>query len=57
MQKVLETLILRYAKITKSNIQSFMKQDSFFDAQQTLKLGLVDHIIDKPSTLYKLVDV
>jgi ATP-dependent Clp protease protease subunit len=57
MQKVLEKLVLRYTKVTKANIDTFMRKDTFFDAEQSLKFGLVDHIIDSPANLYKVVNV
>ena len=57
LQKLIEGMILRYTKLTRKSIRDFMMQDSFFNAEQTMQLGLVDHIIDNPHKLYRIVNV
>lgn len=54
MQKeVIEKLILKYTNITSKKIKDIMQRDTFFNAKESLELGLVDAVINNSNTLYK----
>lgn len=58
MQKeIFEKYITKYTKITKTQLNGMMKQDNFFNAKESLKLGIVDHIVNKPNDLYKNIKI
>jgi len=54
---ILDNLILKYTKIKKSELQQLMVRDSFFSSQEALKLGIVDHMVNKPQDLYKRINL
>jgi ATP-dependent Clp protease protease subunit len=53
LQAMAESMILKYTNITKKQLKEFMSADTFFTAKEALNLGIVDHIITSPTTLYK----
>ena len=56
MQKhIVERLILKYTTITKDHLTKIIGKDKYFTANDCLKYGIVDHIMDKPSTLYNRI--
>lgn len=57
MKKILDNLILKYTKIKKENLKEIMTKDTYFCAEEALKLGIVDHIITKPQDLYSRVNL
>ena len=52
LQSVMESLILKYTKISKAEIKELMSKDSYITAERAKKLGIVDHIIESPQDLY-----
>lgn len=52
MMKIWETLITKYTKITKKGLTEILNRDHYFSAQECVKYGMVDHIINVPSDLY-----
>jgi len=57
LQKILESMIIKYTKISSKELKSIMGFDSYFSAKQSLEMGLVDHIITSPNVLYKNIKV
>ena len=57
IQKILESMILKYTKITKTQLKELMKKDSYLSAKEALELGIVDYIISDPSVLYSKVKI
>jgi len=57
LRKILEDMIVKYTKIKKSELKKIMVRDSYFSAQEALKLGVVDHIIYHPKDLYKRINL
>ena len=57
LKKIVEDLILKYTKINKADLSKYMVRDSFFSAQEAIKLGMVDHMVIKPQDLYKRVSL
>ena len=55
VQKIWEGLIVEYTKIKKSEIRELMKRDSYLSAKEAKDYGIIDHIIEKPSDLYKRI--
>lgn len=53
LQNVINGLVTDYSKITKKELTELMSKDSYLTADQALKLGIIDHIITKPSDLAK----
>ena len=53
LQKILNSLILRYTNIKKKDLKKYMRKDSFFSAKKSVKLGLADSIVTDHATLYK----
>lgn len=50
--KIMKELIVKHTKITKKELDVMMRSDTFLDANEALKFGIVDHIIKKPDDLY-----
>jgi ATP-dependent Clp protease protease subunit len=50
--KIMKELIVKHTKITKKELDVMMRSDTFLDANDALKFGIVDHIIKKPDDLY-----
>jgi len=50
--KIMKDLILKHTKISKKELDIMMRGDTFLDAKEALKYGIVDHIITKPDDLY-----
>jgi ATP-dependent Clp protease, protease subunit len=57
VSKICEDLILKYTKIKKDALKDLMVRDSYFSAQEALKLGMVDHMIHKPKDLYSKINL
>lgn len=57
LKVILDDLILKYTKIKKNQLKEIMSKDTFLSAQEALKLGLIDHIIDNPKDLYTKVNI
>jgi len=53
LDKTMQKLILKHTKINKKELDVMMRKDTFLSAQDALKYGIVDHIINKPDDLYK----
>lgn len=54
-QDLLEKLVKRYTKMNLADIRSAMSKDTFLDPKECLKMGIVDHIVNKPQDLYSKV--
>lgn len=52
-QKQIRKLTLEYTKITEKNIDKILEKDSYFSADETIKFGIADKIIDSNTELYK----
>ena len=57
LRKILDEMILKYTKIKKGELSQIMVRDSYFSAQEALKLGIVDYIIHKPQDLYSRIKI
>ena len=57
LQKILESLVLKYSKIKKNEIRGIFDRDHFFSAEETVKFGLADHVLTTSKALYKIVNV
>jgi len=57
LKKIVEELILKYTKVKKAELSKYMIRDSFFSADEALRLGMVDHIIYKPQDLYSRISL
>jgi len=57
LQSLFESLIIKYTNITKAQIKKYMTFDSFLDAKECLKMGIVDHIITKSNILYDNINI
>lgn len=55
-QKLLESMIIKYTKIKRSDLKKILEYDSYFSSQQALKMGVVDYIIKKPEDLYSRIN-
>jgi len=53
LQKMLDDLIVKYTNITRKQLPEIMSKDSFFSAEEAVKLGIVDGIVNSPRDLYK----
>jgi len=54
-QKILDSLIIKYTKITKKKLAELMAKDSYITAQEALEMGIVDAIVKSPASLYKKI--
>jgi ATP-dependent Clp protease protease subunit len=52
VEEILNRIYLERTKITKKQIGTIMSRDTYMNAQETLKWGIVDHIIKKSADLY-----
>ena len=50
-------MILKYTQIKKSELKEFMSKDSYFDAKQSQKYGIVDHVLSDMDKLYKQLTI
>lgn len=57
LMKILEKLILDYSKLTKKQVRELMQRDSYISATEAKEYGIIDHIIEKPSDLYKRISI
>lgn len=57
IKKIVEAQILEYTKIKKQDLKEIMLKDSYFSAQDALKLGIVDYIVTKPQDLYSRINL
>lgn len=57
VKKITEDLIIKYTKIKKEELKQLMVRDSYFSAQEALKLGMVDYIVSKPQDLYSRINL
>lgn len=55
-QKLLESMIIKYTKIKRADLKKILEYDSYFSAQQALKMGVVDCIIKHPDNLYSKIN-
>jgi ATP-dependent Clp protease, protease subunit len=56
LQKQLESLIKKYTNLGNKQIKDLMSKDSYITAKEALKMGIVDHIIDKPNDLHARIN-
>lgn len=54
---ILDNMILKYTKIKKDELKNIMVRDSYFSAEESLRLGIVDHIIHNPKDLYGRINL
>lgn len=54
---IMETLIIKYTNLTKKQLVAMKGRDTFLTAKECCDKGLVDHIITKPSVLYKNINI
>lgn len=52
VEEILNRIYLERTKISKKQIGTIMSRDTYMNAQETLKWGIVDHIIKKSADLY-----
>lgn len=57
LQKIIANLITKYTKIKSKDLKTIMQRDRFYSAKQCVELGIVDHIINRPSDLYRKIKV
>jgi len=57
LKKLCEDLIMKYTKIKKTELKEMMSIDSYFNAQEALKYGMIDYIINKPKDLYSHISL
>ena len=57
LQHVIESMTIKYTKITKTTLPKIFNRDTYFTATQCLKLGIVDHIITSSRILYKNINI
>ena len=55
LQKTVEKLVVTYSKLKPKEIKEIMKRDSYLSVEEAKKFGIIDHIIEKPSDLYKKI--
>jgi ATP-dependent Clp protease protease subunit len=53
MQEIIDRMILQYTKIPKKDLKSILEKDSFYNAQDAVKLGVADEIVTSNSQLYR----
>lgn len=56
-QKLVNQLVVKYTNMKMKEVESYMKQDNYFDAKKSLELGIVDKIIKKSSDLYNNINL
>ena len=57
LKKIVENLIVKYTKIKEKDLKLIMQRDSYFSAEESLKLGIVDYIISGPKDLYSRIKI
>jgi len=57
LQKIFEKLIIKYTKVNKTTLNKLMERDSYMNAKESKDYGFIDHIITKPSDLYKKINL
>jgi ATP-dependent Clp protease protease subunit len=57
MQKMLDGLILKYTKIKKAELAELISKDSYITAEDAVRMGIVDFIVNSPSQLYKKISL
>lgn len=57
LKKIIEDLIVKYTKIKAKDLKEIMQRDTYFSAEDALRLGIVDHIIHKPKDLYSKIKI
>jgi ATP-dependent Clp protease protease subunit len=57
LKKIVEDMIVKYTKIKRNELKDLMIRDSYFSAQEALKFGMVDYIINKPKDLYSRINI
>jgi len=57
LQEKFTNLVLDYTKISKEELKKLFAKESYIDAEECEKLGIVDHIIVSNRDLYKKVKV
>jgi len=54
-REVIDKLYIKYTNLTVKTLKDIKTTDEYMDAKQSIANGIVDHIIMKPSDLYKKV--
>jgi len=57
LKRIIEDMIVKYTKIKAKDLKEIMSKDSYFSAEESLKIGLVDYIIEKPKDLYSRINI
>ena len=57
LQNTLESFVLKYTKMNKKQVKDIMSKNSYINAAEALKLGVVDCIIKKPSDFYSKIKI
>lgn len=57
LQKILESMLLKYTKLNKEEVKDLMNRDSYLSAKEAVKFGIIDHIIEYPKDLYKKLNI
>lgn len=57
LKKIVENMIIKYTKINKTSLKGLMVRDSYFSAEEAVKFGMVDHIVNKPKDLYSRINI
>lgn len=55
LQAICESFVRNYTKLTTKQIKSIFGKDSYMDAKEAQKHGLVDFIIDHPNVLHEKI--
>lgn len=55
MQLNVEALTMKYTKIKPNQMKKLMMRDTYLSAEEALKYGIVDHIINSPADLHNRV--
>ncbi len=57
MQNILNNIILENTKITEKELKGVMSKDSYFNADEAVKVGIVDHILESSINMYKKLNI
>lgn len=52
LMDIMNGLILKYTKISKSKLKEIMSKDSYMSSQEAISLGIADKMINHPRDLY-----
>jgi len=53
LQEIIESMIVKYTKMNRKQVNELMQRDSYMSANEALEAGLIDGIVKNPNDLYK----